>query len=387
MSTPVEIRVVHTVASLHPDTGGPARTVSATCEHLAAQGTNVEIVTRRQGGEAALAPDHPNVTTTFSTADGGLRGHWDFRRVLSSRLEASGAALVHDHGVWLPTNLLSAVEAWRHGCPLVVTTRGMLEPWALRHQKWKKRLAWGAYQRGVLRQAALLHATAPMEAKQLRRLGLTAPIAVIPNGVPLPDRWRQAPTTDGPRQALFLSRIHPKKGLPSLVDAWARVRPDGWRLVIAGPSEDGHRAEVEARVQEHGLGDVVSFPGPVADDDKWALYRESDLFVLPTHSENFGVVVAEALASGVPALTTTGAPWSVLEEEDCGWWVEPEGASLEAALADAVGRPDDERLAMGRRGRALVEARFSWSSVATKMKAAYRWVLGDGPRPDFIREE
>jgi glycosyltransferase involved in cell wall biosynthesis len=123
----------------------------------------------------------------------------------------------------------------------------------------------------------------------------------------------------------------------------------------------------------------------VADDDKWALYRESDLFVLPTHSENFGVVVAEALASGVPALTTTGAPWAVLEEEDCGWWVEPEVASLEAALADAVGRPDEERLAMGRRGRALVEARFSWASVATKMKAAYRWVLGDGPRPDVVR--
>lgn len=379
--------VLHTVASLHPDAGGPSRTVTATCGALARAGVDAHLFTQRRDGADLLTPSPNQVSVSTVEPTPAWSRPLRFHRGLMETGRTRAPDLLHDHGVWLLTNLASAVAARRLDAPLVVTTRGMLEPWALRHQKWKKRLAWGAYQRGVLRQAALLHATAPMEAEQLRRLGLTAPIAVIPNGVPLPDVWKQAPTTDGPRQALFLSRIHPKKGLLSLVDAWARVRPDGWRLVIAGPSENDHRAEVEARVREHGLGDVVSFPGPVADDDKWALYRESDLFVLPTHSENFGVVVAEALASGVPALTTTGAPWSVLEEEDCGWWVEPEGASLEAALADAVGRPDDERLAMGRRGRALVEKRFSWSSVATKMKATYRWVLGDGPRPDVVRVE
>jgi len=129
----------------------------------------------------------------------------------------------------------------------------------------------------------------------------------------------------------------------------------------------------------------VSFPGPVRGEEKWTLYRESDLFVLPTHSENFGIVVAEALASGVPALTTTGAPWSVLEDENCGWWVAPDEEAVDAALADATSRSESERLAMGRRGRALVEERFSWNPVADAFRRVYAWILGDAPRPDCVR--
>ena len=108
--------------------------------------------------------------------------------------------------------------------------------------------------------------------------------------------------------------------------------------------------------------------------------------MLPTHSENFGVVVAEALASGVPVLTTTGAPWSVLEGEDCGWWVERNADAIRSALADAVSRSDDDRLAMGQRGRRLVEEQFSWEHVAEQLSQTYRWVIGDDPRPDFVQE-
>jgi glycosyltransferase involved in cell wall biosynthesis len=225
-----------------------------------------------------------------------------------------------------------------------------------------------------------------MEADHLRALGLTAPIAVVPNGVPLPDTWKQrAPSNGQPRQALFLSRIHPKKGLLNLMDAWAAVRPSGWRLVVAGPDEQGHRAEVERRARAQGVAADVTFTGPVDDDAKWALYRASDLFVLPTFSENFGVVVAEALACGVPALTTTGAPWRVLAAARCGWWVAPEVAALTDALRDATARSDAERLAMGQRGRALVEARFSWNQVAADLHAAYRWLLGESRLPACVR--
>jgi glycosyltransferase involved in cell wall biosynthesis len=226
-----------------------------------------------------------------------------------------------------------------------------------------------------------------MEADHLRQLGLTVPIAIIPNGVVVPNQWKQSSSRDASRRALFLSRIHPKKGLPMLIDAWEEVRPHGWELVIAGPSESKHRGELEAEVQKHGLQDVVSFLGPVADENKWTLYRESDLFVLPTHSENFGVVVAEALASGIPALTTTGAPWSVLEERKCGWWVDPEESAIAGALREATQYTDKERLEMGRRGRKLVVKQFSWASVARKMKAAYQWVVGEASCPEFVRRE
>ena len=237
-----------------------------------------------------------------------------------------------------------------------------------------------------LEEKAGLHATADAEAEHLRTLGLRAPIAVVPNGVTIPETGKQsAGSPDRTRQALFLSRIHPKKGLLNLVDAWAEIDPENWTLVIAGPSENNHRAEVEARVREKELEDVVSFPGAIPDDEKWDWYRDSDLFVLPTFSENFGVVVAEALASGIPAITTTGAPWRPLETENCGWWIDTGVAPLANALRDAVNRTDDERLAMGGRGRRLVEDRFSWDRVAADLAAAYRWVLGRGPQPDCIR--
>jgi glycosyltransferase involved in cell wall biosynthesis len=380
--------VLHTVDSLHPDAGGPSRTVRATCLHLAARGVRVEVVTGRAHPSApALAPAHSSVTTTFARTGRSLpRDAWTRWRVLGGRIRAARPAIVHDHGLWLPANALAALAAWRHGVPLVVTTRGMLEPWALEHHARKKRLAWHAYQRAALGQAQLLHATAPMEADHLRALGLTAPIAVVPNGVPLPDAPRPRTAPNGsPRQALFLSRIHPKKGLLNLMDAWAAVRPSGWRLVVAGPDEQGHRAEVEQRARARGIGADVTFTGPVDDDAKWDLYRASDLFVLPTFSENFGVVVAEALACGVPALTTTGAPWRVLEAERCGWWVPPEAEALAEALRDATARPDAERRAMGQRGRALVEARFSWTQVAADLHAAYRWLLGEGRLPACVR--
>jgi glycosyltransferase involved in cell wall biosynthesis len=377
--------VLHTVASLHPDAGGPTRTVGGTCAHLAEAGAKVEIVSRRQERDPVRVPEQSGLSAHFASHSGSLlRDAWRFWQTLSERLGTHRPTLIHDHGVWLPTNLISALEARRRGLPHVVTTRGMLEPWALEHQSVKKKHAWYAYQRWILQSASLLHATAEMEARQLRDLGLTAPIAVIPNGVPLPGDWKQSASDGKTRQALFLSRIHPKKGLLNLVDAWAEVAPANWRLVIAGPDENNHRQKVEQRVEACGLTDVVDFPGPIDDADKWDLYRESDLFVLPTFSENFGVVVAEALASGVPAITTTGAPWQVLEEERCGWWIEPEVDALADVLRDATTRSDAERLAMGRRGRALVRDRFAWPSIAERLLEAYRWILGEGPKPGFV---
>ena len=385
----IRMRVVHTVATLHPDAGGPSRTVSKTCAGLARQGLDVSLVTTDAGGrEAAMVPGD-EAETRFVPSDPFWRRPGRFRNAVAQ--EARGADLVHDHGVWLLTNRASALAARDAGCPLVLTTRGMLEPWALSHHGWKKTVAWHLYQQRILRQAALLHATSDMEADNLRALDLDAPIAVIPNGVPLPRSWKNGASGDGaadaPRRALFLSRVHPKKGLLPLIDAWANVRPAEWELVIAGPSEGGHRAEVEERVDEHGLGDAVRFTGPIPDADKWDLYRASDLFVLPTFSENFGVVVAEALASGIPAITTTGAPWHELDTHDCGWWIDPGAAPLADALADATSRSDDDRCAMGRRGRALVEDQYSWDHVATQMAKAYRWLLDDAPRPDTIQME
>jgi glycosyltransferase involved in cell wall biosynthesis len=353
---------------------------------------SVRLVTTvpEEAKEDAIFPGEAVATRTVAQTGrlrSSLRSPLAFYRTLRSEVKESPPDLLHDHGVWLPSNAATALVAWQVGLPFIISTRGMLTDWALMHNRWKKRLAWAGYQKRVLRQADLFHVTSQEEVDVLRELGFGQPAAIIPNGVPLPDVTTEEQGTFDGHRALFLSRVHPKKGLPMLLDAWATVRPAGWTLDIFGPSEEGHRAELEEQAHRLGLEGAVQFSGPVADDEKWDVYRRADLFVLPTHSENFGIVVAEALAAGVPVLTTTGTPWEDLKRHDCGWWVEPTEPELTAALREAVGASDETRQAMGQRGRSLVGDQYSWSGVAANMKAAYQWLLSDGPRPDVLRQE
>jgi len=261
----------------------------------------------------------------------------------------------------------------------------MVEPWAMRHRAWKKQLAWWLYQRRDLRAVTVFHAANQSEALSVRRLGLSQPVAVIPNGVEVQPLGAtdDIPTTNQ-RTALFLSRIHSSKGLLNLVAAWNQVRPEGWTCVIAGMDEGGHQAIVERAVQRAGLDKQFRFVGPIYGDDKWQLYRSADLFVLPTFSENFGVVVAEALASQVPVITTKRAPWKCLEANRCGWWVEVGAEPLVAALKAATSLSDVERSAMGARGRDLVTQRFRWEQIGSQMKEVYTWMLGGGSPPSCV---
>ena len=385
--------VVHVLASTRADHGGTSRSVPALCEALDAEGVEVHLVT---AVPADPAPDeepilpggdvHVHRIEEQTRLQRTLRSPLGFYRRLWSVVKDVQPDVIHDHGAWLPSNVVAAWVARRADVPLVVASRGMVTEWSLSHQAWKKQAAWHLYQKHVFRQASLFHATAPAEVEDLRALGMTQPIAVVPNGVEIAEALPDGPPTDGKR-ALFLSRIHPKKGLPMLLDAWADLRPEGWTLELVGPSENGHRAELEAQASDLGLDGDVVFSGPVPDADKWHKYAAADLFVLPTHSENFGIVVAEALAAEVPVLTTTGTPWQELEAHECGWWVAPEPEAIRDALATALRQSDATRTAMGRRGRELVTSTYTWRAVGERMRRAYEWLLGAGAsRPSFIRE-
>jgi glycosyltransferase involved in cell wall biosynthesis len=386
--------VVHVLASTRADHGGTSRSVPALCEALDAEGVEVHLVTAVPGDpapdQAPILPDgdvHVHRIEEGTHLQRTLRSPLGFYRRLWSVVEDVQPDVIHDHGAWLPSNVAAAWVARRSGVPLVATPRGMVTDWSLSHQAGKKKAAWHLYQTHVFRQASLFHATAPAEVENLRALGLTQPAAVVPNGVELPDTMPDDPAPDEKR-ALFLSRIHPKKGLPMLLDAWADLRPEGWTLELVGPSENGHRDELEAQAAQLGLDGSVVFSGPVDDADKWHKYAAADLFVLPTHSENFGIVVAEALAADVPVLTTTGTPWQELEAHECGWWVDPEPDAIRDALATALRQSDATRDAMGARGRELVESTYTWPAVGRRMKEAYEWLLNnDVSCPGFVKRQ
>jgi glycosyltransferase involved in cell wall biosynthesis len=253
----------------------------------------------------------------------------------------------------------------------------MLEPWALNHKPWKKRLAWLLYQRADLKRAHSLHATSELESQSLQRFGLGVSISVIPNGVEVPEiaTLGSEERFQRERVALYMGRIHPKKGLPMLIEAWARLRPPGWLLRVVGPDESGQRAQLERSVHVAGLENVVSFAGPVEGKAKSAAFLNANILVLPTHSENFGIVVAEALAHGVPVLTTKGAPWSMIKERNCGWWVDATVDGVLGGLRAATSHDSERLRMMGANGRDWVRDEFEWKHIAKRFRAQYQKVL------------
>jgi len=385
------INVVHVVPGLHPEQGGPSYSVPRLCEALVCQATDVSLFSVAEPGVQELYADRGGVH------DG--RFAWDYANIpiLKKLRKSSGLAralrealqsadLVHVHGLWLLPNIQSGRIAARAKRPYLVSPRGMLAPVALKFSPIKKRLFWDVCQGAVMRGAACLHATSYEEHNDMRAMGLTNPIAVIPNGIDVPNLLNR-PNNDSPeRIALSLGRIHPKKGLDRLVRAWARVerRHQDWRLRIVGPNELGHAEKLRDLASRLDV-ERLSIEAPVYGPEKFRAYQDADLSILPTLNENFGLVVAEALAAGTPVICTKGAPWQGLETERCGWWIDHGVEPLVAALDIAMNTPREELCAMGARGCAWMRRDFSWDRIGCDMLDVYKWILGTGERPTSVR--
>lgn len=452
------LKILHVIPDLK-QASGPSAFCVKVCDQLAEEGLDVAILHGGAVEPTSLLPENRKVHLVD-----------DFKFFKKGALPD----LVHVHSLWAPVSHAGVSFARRHKIPYVISAHGMLAPWAMNHKWLKKRIAWWLYQKRDLQGVALFHVTAPCEVEWLRGLGLKQPCVLAPLGSDLPDlnnvetqRRRDVKTV------LFVGRIYPVKGLMNLVKAWAAVKKsslvhycdsslvgklDGdigstnelmnsrtnerppWQLVLAGPDQAGHKAELEAEAKKLGLSvadipanqllsqpanplsqpatppsppDLV-FTGPVYGADKDALYRMADLFVLPSYTENFGVVVTDSLSYGVPVITTKGAPWSELlgspkrvnskplivnsepccEGDDnqrctvydsqltdftangrCGWWIDIGVEPLSEALIEAVSLRDVERRQLGLAGRNLVENRYTWPKVASEMKTRYERIL------------
>lgn len=381
--------VVHAIAGLANSSGGPSQLVSDLCSALVDCGVQTEIVTTISTlTKGVVMPDPKKVQTRTVPANviASMRFAWSmqFESVLAARCLEQKADLIHGHGIWMQVNHATSKLARRMKLPLIISPHGMLAPWSLRFNKMKKKMAMALYQWRDLQAAQVLHATAAQEAADFRAVGLMMPIAVIPVGINLPE-WRAPENGVEPRTVLFLARLQPVKGLLDLVQAWSIVRPKGWRMVIAGPDENGHKAVVQNAVRTANLENIFSFLPAVTSEDKLALYRQADLFVLPSHSENFGLVVAEALACGIPVITTKGTPWEKIAKNGCGWWIDIGAAPLAAALREAMDASDNQRREMGLRGRQLAERDCNWHAIGNEMKSVYEWMRGAGAPPPCVR--
>ncbi|MGC4065889.1 MAG: glycosyltransferase [Polyangiaceae bacterium] len=372
------IRVGQVVPSLDDPNAGPSYSVTYLARVLSADGWDCPVFC--VGTPAAGLPEA--VIRSFEADRNGwlgkrLRG----ASAMLNALRSSDCSLLHAHSLWLLPSHYAARAAIEGKLPLVISPRGMLSEWAMSHHKWRKRVVWHWWQRCDLLGAAALHVTSDQEAEDSRRAGFRGPLALIPNGVTVPSLTG----LERKRRVVFLSRLHKKKGLDLLIDAWSRVEPlrPEWSLAIAGPDEDGSGAA--ASEQAHTLGcQRVDFVGPLHGAAKARFLEEAALFVLPTHSENFGIAIAEAMAHGLPVITTTGTPWNELPKRNAGWWIELSRENLTAVLLQATELPAGTLAEMGQDARRWMESDYSWEYVGSQMKALYLWLLGKGSRPSFI---
>lgn len=379
------MKVASVISSIDNQDGGPSRSVTNLLAEIGRNFPDLKLDLHTAISDDLIRANFGEKNSALNLYTKVFFGKF---KGLNESLLASNPELFHAHTLWgLPMHQMVSI-AQKLSAPYIISPRGMLEPWALQQKKLKKKLALWLYQRKDLERAACLHATSEMEAENLRTLGFKNPIAIIPNGIPLAEfEVKKGGERVQTKKLLFLSRLHPKKGIEMLLEAWAGLSPElrrHWSIEIVGNGDPTYIEQLRKIKEGLGLSSQVIIKGPVYGSDKAQLYQSASLFVLPTYSENFGIVVAEALACGVPVITTKGAPWQELELHDCGWWIDIGVAPLIKALQTALALPSKELEQMGRNGRNLIESKYSMQAIATQMHQLYQWILGQGGKPEFV---
>lgn len=294
--------------------------------------------------------------------------------------------VLHVHGLWTPFVWRAYSFAKKNGLTLVVSPHGMLEPWAMNHKLWKKKIAWFMYQKKMLNSADMLVVNSEKELATVRAMGLKSPVAVIENGVDKTDFALSTSSVAPDKVVLFLSRLSPVKGLPDLIHAWSLLPAEhGYQLRLYGHADPGYEAELLRLIRKFNVEDSVTLFGSVFGVDKWRVYHNASFFVLPSYSENFGIVIAEALWSGLPVITTKATPWECLEREGLGWQVDNDPRQLRDALLAAMQLGDEKRNNIGLRASAYAQKNFNWPDIVDKYLLAYRWLIdGNIRKPEWI---
>lgn len=381
------MRVIHVVPAISEEASGPSYSVVRLCESLIEAGENLTLAAL----DWAPIPSKPKFLKVFPFGFGPRRlgrspmmFSWLRRVMTDGRVD-----IVHNHGMWQMSAVYPAWAASGHKAKLVSSPRGTFSPWAMRHGSWMKKIFWPLIQRPALISTSCFHATAESEYRDIRRLGFKQPVAIIPNGIDVPEIAEKK--ISQMRTLLFLGRFDPKKGIDILLKAWATVMdrfPD-WQLVIVG-SDTGYGRRPGYLRQMRELAEVcklkrLEFRDPVYGSEKLAVYQGADLFVLPTHSENFGMTVAEALAAGTPAIVTKGAPWQDLPTNEAGWWIECGVESLVACLTEAMAHSPKDLSLKGGNGRNWMLREFSWKIIGSRMDQTYHWLTAGGQVPSWVR--
>lgn len=358
------MKVIHFIGSIDKTGGG-------TTEYMRLLGTalksNLEVVVATGQSDSPISIDGVRIQF-FDTK---VLRWFPLLKEFRVFLKQENPMIVHINGIWSPENWGFQKVAQELGIRVVLSPHGMLETWILAQNPWKKKIGLFLYQNKAIRNAQHLHATAAMEKDSIRNLGYMNPITIIPNGIDLRE-IKSNKERFGGKKMIFLSRIHPKKGIELLIEAWRNTNTKDWTLEIAGNGDENYILKLIESSQD--IKNLI-FVGAKYGEAKWDFLRSADVMVLPTHSENFGIVVAEALAVGVPVITTTGTPWEDLETYNCGWWIDLSVMNLSLKLEEVMNSTVDQITTMGDNGRRLIADKYDIKIVAKNLIELYQNII------------
>jgi glycosyltransferase involved in cell wall biosynthesis len=321
--------------------------------------------------------------------------NFGYSKDLLDKLAKIQPDIIHPQCVWMYSSYATLNYHKKNHTPYVISPRGMLDKWILNNKGWKKKIAGFLFEKTHLKNASCIHALALSEYKSIRNYGCKNPIAVIPNGINLPQEnvdvdlkmpeWK---ISDNRKVILFLSRLHPKKGIENLMHAFSELKEERkhWKIVIAGESASKKYMDDLIKLQQdlHITDDLI-FVGPQFHLDKDNCFRNADAFILPSFSEGLPMAVLEAWSYKLPVLMTEACNIPEGFEQRAAIEIKPEVGSIKLQLGEFFRLSEKERSQMGENGYQLVLNKFTWTAIANQMHEVYKWILNGGEKPSFVK--
>ena len=379
------MRIAQIIPGLGIHCGGPSRSVVSLTSGLRSLGIEAEIITNNDKTDPIISSEEWIFAIDYKNNRLGYNPRF------KGAIQGANYDLFHIHSVFNYSSTASMRIAEKRGIPFVVSPRGSLLKSALSFSSSSiKRFFNKAILVPDLNRAAVLHATSEEERDDLITLGITRPIALIPNSIQLPDS--NPSTFDGPFRVGVCGRINPKKNIDGIIRAWSKsgLKNENVELVIIGGArldkEIAYQNDLHQLEQDLNISNIV-WTGPKYGEELYGLLKSLTVMLLGSHSENFGMVVPEALSFGVPVIASRGTPWEVLERTGSGWWIDNSDESISTALLNAYHLYLDNKeqfYQMGHNGIRLVKDSFSQESIASKWVQVYNWILCGTGKPSFV---
>lgn len=380
------MKVLQTIAGMSASSGGPSTCTLDLMNALYSINAPVDLLTMSSmdSSDTILGHGQPWLHTVKYDCKKPFMTSRNFDRTIRD----IDYDLYHCNGLWMGVNHSTCAIARQKGKKYIISPHGMLYPNALRIHYWKKWVLLNLWYNKDIQECSCMHATCRQEAEFIRKFGYQGPIAVIGNAVVIPDYVKVATMKPKDKTYIgFLGRLHPIKRVERIFYGLALCPKDirdNVTVLIMGEGDKDYETFLHNEVSKLSLRDNVKFLGFVGGKDKYEKLRKLSALFVPSESENFGMIVPEALICGTPVFASKGTPWEMLNEYKCGWWKEASAENISEIITDIVTMQEHEILNMGQTGREFVSKEFSPLTIAGRMMYLYKWLYTGGTTPDFI---